>query len=181
VHGDDPEETEYYPSVTAKGNLFFSRNGRWNEGRIHVARLDDDGFGQPVDLGEPINIGGASHACVAPDESTMLFNSPRAGSHTQNDIWVSFRRKDGAWTVPANLGERINRDANAVLCPTVSPDGKYLFFTRLQENRSGDVYWVSTKDPRRDQAPDSGARAGPEMKVLDYTAGLPLASTRFCR
>jgi hypothetical protein len=44
-----------------------------------------------------------------------------------------------------NLGPRINHDALAVLCPTVSPDGKYLFFTRLQENGTGYVYWVGTQ------------------------------------
>jgi len=94
---------------------------------------------------KPINVGGASRAFVAPDETYTLFNSPRAGSHTQNDMWVSFRRKDEAWTALANLGERINRDANAVLCPALTPDGKHLFFTRLQESRTGLVYWVSTK------------------------------------
>jgi hypothetical protein len=136
--------TEYYPSITAQRNLYFSRAGKWSDARIQVARLQDEGFGDPVDLGEPINAGGALHAFVSPDESYMLFNSPRAGSHTQCDIWVSFRNQDGSWGKPVNLGERINRDAQAVLCPTVSPDGKYLFFTRLQENGTGYVYWAST-------------------------------------
>jgi hypothetical protein len=138
-------EIEYYPSVTAKGNLYFSRVGQWNAARVQVAGLKGDGFADPVDIGAPINVGGASHAFVSPDESYMLFNSPRPGSYTRNDIWISFCKKDGSWGAPINLGPRINRDANAVLCPTVSPDGKYLFFTRLQENRTGYVYWVSTR------------------------------------
>ena len=138
-------EIEYYPSVTGQGNLYFSRVGQWDAARVQVARLTGDAFAGPVDLGAPINGGGASHAFVAPDESYMLFNSPRTGSHTRNDIWISFRKQDGSWGAPVNLGSRINRDANAVLCPTVSPDGKYLFFTRLQENRTGYVYWVSTR------------------------------------
>jgi hypothetical protein len=138
-------QTEYYPNVTAKRNLYFSRNSRWSEGRIQVAKLEGEKFGAPVDLGEPINIGGASHAFVAPDESYILFNSPRPGSYTQNDIWVSFRRPGGSRSAPVNLGKRINRGAMAVLCPTVSPDGKYLFFTRLQESGTGLVYWVSAR------------------------------------
>jgi Tol biopolymer transport system component len=113
--------------------------------RLQVARLDGEGFGAPVDLGEPVNVGGAAHGFVAPDESYILFNSPRAGSYTRNDIWVTFRSQDGSWTPPVNLGKRINRDANAVLCPTVSPDGRYLFFTRLQEGGTGYVYWVSAR------------------------------------
>lgn len=137
-------EVEYYPSITARGNLFFSRNSNWDEGRIEVAMTKGDGFGEAVDLGDIVNEGGASHGFIAPDEGYLLFNSPRPGSTTKNDIWVSLRGADGAWQAPVNLGPRINRDAMAVLCPTVSPDGKYLFFTRLQESGTGLVYWVST-------------------------------------
>ncbi len=136
---------EFYPSVTAKRNLYFSRDGNWQRGRLMVSKLEGEGFGTPADLGDAINAGGAIHAFVAPDESYMLFNSPRPGSHTENDIWVSFRGQDGSWSKPVNLGERINRDARAILCPTVSPDGKYLFFTRLQANGTGYVYWVSAR------------------------------------
>lgn len=138
-------EAEYYPSITAPGNLFFSRNSKWDQGRLMVAKPDGDDFATPVDLGDVMNAGGASHGFVSPDESYLLFNSPRTGSYTKNDIWASFRNADGSWSVPVNLGPRINRDAMAVLCPTVSPDGKYLFFTRLQEGGPGLVYWVSTR------------------------------------
>jgi Tol biopolymer transport system component len=137
-------ETEYYPSITARGNLFFSRNGKWDQGRIMMAKPEGNDFAEPVDLGDLVNTGGASHGFVAPDESYLLFNSPRAGSYTKNDVWISFRRQNGGWSDPVNLGEKINRDAMAVLCPTVSPDGKYLFFTRLQEGGAGYIYWIST-------------------------------------
>ena len=138
-------ETEYYPSITGQGNLFFSRNGKWDQGRLMVARPEGEDFGAPVDLGDLVNAGGASHGFVAPDESYLLFNSPRQGSYTKNDVWACFRQSDGKWSAPVNLGPRINCDAMAVLCPTVSPDGKYLFFTRLQEGGPGLVYWVSTR------------------------------------
>jgi hypothetical protein len=140
------KETEYYPCMTARGTLYFSRNGKWDKGRIMAAAPEGDGFSRPVELPECINKGGASHGFVAPDEGYLLFNSPREGSHTGNDIWVSFRKEDGGWGEPANLGKSINCDAMAVLCPTVSPDGKYLFFTRLQEDgKAGYVWWVSTE------------------------------------
>jgi hypothetical protein len=144
--GINTRETEYYPCMTARGNLYFSRNGKWDKGRIMVAKTSGDNFAEPVDLGNLVNSGGASHGFVAPDESYLLFNSPRQGSFTKNDVWVSFRKQDGTWSAPVNLGPRINRDAMAVLCPTVSPDGKYLFFTRLQEgNGTGYAYWVSIR------------------------------------
>jgi uncharacterized repeat protein (TIGR03803 family) len=139
-------EAEYYSNITARGNLFFSRNSKWDQGRLMIAPPAGDDFAAPVDLGDQVNRGGASHGFVAPDESYILFNSPRTGSHTKNDIWVTFRESSGAWSAPVNLGPRINFDAAAaMLCPTVSPDGKYLFFTRLQLEQGGTglVYWVS--------------------------------------
>jgi hypothetical protein len=138
-------EVEYYPCVTARRNLYFSRNGRWDKARILVAPMITEDFGDPADVGDLINSGGASHAFVAPDESYMLFNSPRRGSYTENDVWISCRGRNGSWLKPVNLGPRINSDARAILCPTVSPDGKYLFFTRLRTNGTGYVYWMSAK------------------------------------
>jgi len=138
-------DTEYYPCVTANGNLYFSRNGKWDKGHIMVAAPKGNDFAEPADLPDAVNAGGASHGFVAPDESYILFNSPRSGSFTKNDIWITCRKADGGWAEPVNLGKRINCDAMAVLCPTVSPDGKYLFFTRLQDGGPGYVYWVSTK------------------------------------
>ncbi len=138
-------ETEFYPSVTNDGTLFFSRNGKWDEGRIMFSTFSYGNYNKPVDIGLPVNNGGALHAYVSPDKSYMLFNSPREGSFTQLDIWISFRKQDGSWSDPMNLGKKINSGADAILCPTVSPDGKYLFFTKLNfSSGTGYVYWVSS-------------------------------------
>lgn len=103
-------------------------------------------YNTPVDIGLPVNTGGALHAYVAPDKSYMIFNSPRAGSFTKLDLWISSHNEDGSWTSPKNMGQTINSGADAILCPTVSPDGKYLFFTKLNFNtNTGFVYWVSSQ------------------------------------
>jgi Tol biopolymer transport system component len=139
-------EAEYYPCIVDDGSMYFSRDGNWKTGRLMYSRFSNGNYMKAVDLGLPINSGGALHAWISPDESYMLFNSPREGSFTQNDIWVSFRKNDGSWTIPINAGEKINSGADAILCPTVSPDGKYMFFTKLNFNpTTGNIYWVSTK------------------------------------
>ena len=139
-------ETEYYPSVTSDGTIFFSRNGKWTEGRIMYSTYSNGKYNTPVDIGFLVNTGGALHAYVAPDKSYMIFNSPRAGSFTKLDLWISFHNEDGSWTNPKNMGETINSGADAILCPNVSPDGKYLFFTKLNFNtNTGFVYWVSSQ------------------------------------
>ncbi len=131
------EAVEYYPSLVNSGALYFSRDGHWNTGRIMKSDYVNGEFLSSVDLGLPINSGGALHAWVASDESVMLFNSPRAGSHTQLDIWLTSRNSDGTWSDPKNFGETVNSGADAILCPTVSPDGKYLFFTKLNFGKDG--------------------------------------------
>lgn len=138
-------EVEYFPSVTKDGTLFFSRNASWKNSRIMYSKFKDGKYQEPVDLGATVNNGGASHAIVASDKSYMIFNSPREGSFTNLDLWITFSKKDLTWTSPINLGKKINSDARAILCPTLSPDGKFLFFTKLKENGSGYIYWVSTK------------------------------------
>jgi hypothetical protein len=138
-------EIEFYPCIVTDGSMYFSRDGNWKTGRLMYSKLVDGKYQKTIDIGLPINSGGAIHAWISPDESYMIFNSPREGSYTKNDIWVSFRNSGGTWSEPINAGEKINSGADAILCPTVSPDGKYMFFTRLHLNPTyGYIYWVST-------------------------------------
>lgn len=50
----------------------------------------------------------------------------------------------GSWTMPVNLGKNINTE-NREFSPSVSPDGKYLFFVRDFGGEKGDIYWVDAK------------------------------------
>jgi hypothetical protein len=60
------------------------------------------------------------------------------------DLYICFRQPDGNWTDRINLGDRIN-SKGLERFPSVSPDGKYLFFTRDTPGTEEDVYWVSAK------------------------------------
>jgi len=83
--------------------------------------------------------------CIAPDESYLIFSQPV-------DYWfrffISFKKDNGGWTVPVDMnitGAGIN--VLSQNCPTLSPDGKYLFFNRHDQTESGnvaDIYWIST-------------------------------------
>ena len=79
---------------------------------------------------------------IAPDESYLLFSSNRLNK--QQDIFISFRLSDGTWTDAYNLGETINTNRGERF-PAISPDGKYLFFTRWVFPGNEDVMWVSAK------------------------------------
>jgi Tol biopolymer transport system component len=82
---------------------------------------------------------------IAADESYLLFSSNRRSPNTEaGDLYVCFRRADGNWTNPISLGEPYNTDRQERF-PAVSPDGKYLFFTRWILGYNQDVFWVSAK------------------------------------
>jgi len=53
---------------------------------------------------------------------------------------VSFRDEVIGWTPAVPLGDHVNTDGHD-LCPVVSPDGKYLFYTSPVEGGYG-VWWV---------------------------------------
>ena len=79
------------------------------------------------------------HPCIAPDESYLIFCSGRSGSYGKADLWVSFFSDDASWSKPQNLGNKINTSASEGF-PSLSYDGKYIFF-----DRDGDIYWVDAK------------------------------------
>jgi Tol biopolymer transport system component len=136
-------EHDYYASVTRDGTLYFSRIVD-DHARIFRSPQVNGQYLEITELGSPVNGPNHSyHPFISPDESYLLFNSMPLAQDDDADLYVSFRRDDGSWTEPQNLGEPINSD-DGDLCPVISPDGKYLFFTRYRDG-AGDIYWVSAE------------------------------------
>jgi len=87
---------------------------------------------------------------IAPDESFMVFTAINVpGGYGHRDIYLTLRLPDGTWSKPRNLGPRIN-STYIEQSPRISPDKKYLFFTRSDgwdpRKHSADIYWVELKD-----------------------------------
>jgi Tol biopolymer transport system component len=81
---------------------------------------------------------------VSPDESFIVFYSNLPDNFGQGDLYVAFREPDGSWTKPQNLGKKVST-AGYDYAPSISPDGRYLFFTRDVLNHEGDIYWISAE------------------------------------
>ena len=145
--------SESYPVVVRDGSLYFSSDRSGGHGRSDVyraQRLADGRFAEPVNLGPAINTEhGEGDTFVAPDETYMIVASGRPGGFGQGDLYVSFRGKDARWQPLVNLGDTINSDQTD-FCPMVTPDGKYLFFSRRwgatwETTTAGEVFWVDAK------------------------------------
>ena len=134
------------PSFAGNGNMLFTP---WKgEGLIsgHIYSSDSRGgvYQKPEHLGSAINAGKyQAYPYVPPDSGYMIFEAQRADGFGSDDLYVSFRKPDGGWINAVNMGGAINSKASE-RCPTVTPDGKYLFFI---SNRSGnyDYYWLDAK------------------------------------
>jgi Tol biopolymer transport system component len=136
---------ENYPSVARNGNLYFfsCRNDGLGGCDIYVSRWKDGGYQTPENLGPAVN--SEKHdwdAFIAPDESYIIFSSQnREDTLGDQDLYVSFRA-NGVWTRAVNMGARVNSFSSEI-CPSVTPDGKYLFFTSRRRGKA-DIYWVSS-------------------------------------
>jgi Tol biopolymer transport system component len=86
---------------------------------------------------------GQSNSVIAWDESYILFVTSRPETGELPQTFVSFQIGNNTWTRAASIGDEVNTEDGAG-APTLSPDGKYLFFKRRYEPSRG-LYWVSTE------------------------------------
>lgn len=135
------------PSLTRNGTMYFLdiKMGYKQNCGIFRSEYVDGKYNSPEFLPQCINQEDAADWCpfIAPDESYLIFSSDRAGGYGSGDLYISFRDENGGWQEPINLGAPINTERQERF-PGVSPDGKYLFFTRhLKPPYYHDLYWVS--------------------------------------
>lgn len=106
-----------------------------------------DAMAHPVQF-DPKNIGASINTVdceyfpnVTADDNTFLFTRNSQGINqqgvpyrTQEDFFISYRGDDGKWSNAVNLGPPINSTGNEG-APSLSPDGRYLFFAACDEER----------------------------------------------
>ena len=145
---------EAYPSATADGTVYFftwRREGTRGDD-IWMSRCINGQYQEAERLPWPINTDFIEYdPYVAPDESFLIFGSTRPGGYGNSDNYVSFRKKDGNWTPPINLGRPLN-SSSYDLCANGTPDGKYFFFLsgRKTDVDKGHIRKKSGEEPEED-------------------------------
>lgn len=101
-------------------------------------------YSKVENLSEPINtVHHEVDPYIAPDESYIIFCSNRPGGFGKEDMYVSYKKDDGSWTAPVNMGDKVNSPFQEYI-PYVTPDGKYFFFTS-DKSGSRDIYWMDSE------------------------------------
>src|SRR5581483_7878666 len=130
--------SESYPTLTKNGTLYFCSGRPDGKGLLDIyrSRLVDGKYTEPENLGDTINTPSSeAYPFIAPDESYLIFTSyyredeiyGNGHRYVRGDLYISLMQ-DGKWTEPRHLDPPINTGAFEG-CPTISPDGKYFFFT----------------------------------------------------
>ncbi len=132
-------------SVSSSGTIVFDdyKNGDV----IRISRIKNGIREEPKLLGKEINSGKwTAHPFIAPDESFLIWGSEREDGYGMSDNYISFKQQDGSWGPAINMGDKINSELveNGA---KLTPDGKYLLFSRSQEKtkEDGSTYWISKK------------------------------------
>ena len=150
---------EFYPTLTRDGTMYFQSRRPGGQGAADIwrSRRRDGRYVEAECLPVPVNTSGfEGDAFIAPDESYLIVSTrvgtsaPPAGSSSAKTtggapplppppgLFLSVPRSDGTWSPLVSLGDGINSPVAGVNCEMLSPDGRYLFFTR-----GGDIYWVA--------------------------------------
>jgi hypothetical protein len=132
-------------SVSDNGTYYFDEFERPDTiGAISYTRLVNGQYEPRQKLGKEINTGTwIAHPHIAPDESYLIWDVVRDDGYGQADIYISFKQKDGSWLTAINMGNKINTELQESGA-SVTPDGKYLFFSRSEQKirEDGSTYWV---------------------------------------
>ena len=150
---------EISASISTDGlSLFFSdgdglgttaRPGGYGQSDIWLTQRASlsDPWEVPVNLGPEINLSFAAGAPeISADGLSLFFSGYRPSAGGTNDLWVAMRDAlDAPWNTPVNLGTSINSEPDADLNPTISSDGRMLYFASFRSGGSGysDLWQVS--------------------------------------
>lgn len=130
---------EFYPSVAASGNVYFTaaREGGLGQEDIYVSRWQGGAYQEPELLQGGVNTPGYEfNAYVAPDESFLVFSSDYfPDCEGEADLYYSFRQPDGTWSEAIHFPTPIN-SPHLEHCPTVDAQRQVLYFTRKERGKS---------------------------------------------
>ena len=141
-------------SLAADNSIYFWGWKKAKLGGFWVAPFVDNTWSQVIEI--PVNVGGnlrGHHPGIAPDKSFLVFYSVKPGAQrgTETNLYLTLRGADGTWTKPQNMGPKINT-RYFEFGARISPDKKYMFFTRSTGwnlgpvSDTGDIYWVELKE-----------------------------------
>jgi OOP family OmpA-OmpF porin len=131
---------QYFPTVTADQHYFLYTgrgDGPEADENLYISEKTHSGWSSPASVSQMINSPYNEGAgTISGDGKTLVFTScDRTDSYGDCDLYISVRRGD-QWSKPKNMGPVVNSttwDSQ----PSLSADGRTLYFTSLRKNGIG--------------------------------------------
>lgn len=111
------------------GVMASGRHARRRDTELYTFRISPDGsvISDFQELTELNSERWESQPAISSDASFIIFTSTRSGGRGGKDLWISYRRDDGTYGPPDNLGKPVNTGDDEI-SPFIAPDGRTLFF-----------------------------------------------------
>lgn len=123
-------------SESESGDLFYSNISKM---KMVYAPKRADTYPEQLEVGIDKGI----HGSISRAQDFLIVDA-RHNERKDKDLYVYFKSDSGSWSSPVPLGSGVNTSFNETV-PNLTPDGKFLFFSRYnEENGLSNFYWVST-------------------------------------
>lgn len=150
LNTDDNEGSQ---SISANGQFLFyvacNRKVDFGSCDIYYSERQGSTWTKPQNIGASINSEyWESTPASSADGRRLFFSSGvRPDSKGGKDLYVSYKKEDGTWTKPQNLGDSINTKGNEY-APFIHPDGRTLYFSSDGWTGMGgqDLFYSRMKD-----------------------------------
>jgi hypothetical protein len=115
--------------LTADGQTLIIYRDDSGDGNLYFSTWTGNDWTIPQKFGPEINSKSwEPSACLAPDGNTLYFVSDREGGYGGRDIYRCKKLPNGKWSMPQNLGTKINTEYDEE-SPFVHPNGVDLYFS----------------------------------------------------
>ena len=136
-------------SITPDGSTMLVKgayvSGNYETRGFSISKRAVNGWGVPQKINLPgyegMSKGQFDCGFLSSDGKTLLMAFSEKKNSREDDVYVSFRQKDGSWSKPMNLGADINLNSTETT-PFLAPDGVTLYFSsdRPGGQGSNDIY-----------------------------------------
>ncbi|MCF0049440.1 OmpA family protein [Dyadobacter sp. LJ53] len=143
-------------SITPDGNTLLIKgsykNGVYETRGFSTSKKTSRGWAAPNKLEIPgyakISKGQFDCGYLSNDGKTLIMSFSEKKNSKVDDIYVSFKAKDGTWSKPMNIGPEINSEEFTETTPFLAPDGVTLYFSSDRKGGQGsnDIYYSKRID-----------------------------------
>lgn len=172
-------------SITPDGQTMLIKgqynNGNYETRGFSLSKKTANGWSPPqkMDIPNYVNMSKGQFDCgfMSADGKVLLMAFSEKKNSKEDDLYVSFRQKDGSWTKPMELGPEVNTKFTETT-PFLAPDGATLYFSSNREGGLGsnDIY-VCKRVDKTWKHWSKPVNLGPNVNTDGYDAYYTLAAS----